>query len=84
MTGKDLEYKPGVVAINKLEYSPLGEALKKALQQDKKVKKIFKYEIDFFYDSVHNFNRLSVSNFDEITSVDPKFDTQNSFYKDFK
>ena len=36
------------------------------------------------YDSVHNFNKYSVSNFNETTSVDSKFDTLNKFYKDFK
>ena len=36
------------------------------------------------YESVHNFNKYNVSNFNEITSVDSKFDRLNIFYKDFK
>ena len=34
------------------------------------------------YDSVHNFNKNSVPHFNEISSIDCKFD--NNFYKDFK
>ena len=42
-----------------------------------------KYDNDLVYSSVHNFNKYSVSNFNEISSVDSKFDTLNKFYKDF-
>ena len=34
------------------------------------------------YDSVHNFNKYSVSNFNEISSIDSKSNTINKFYKD--
>ena len=46
-----------------------------------KIKKFIKYSIDLFYSSVHNFNKYSVSNFNEISLVDSKFDTINKFYK---
>ena len=36
------------------------------------------------YDSVYNFNKYSVSNFNETTSVDSKFDTLKKFYKILK
>ena len=32
---------------------------------------------------MHNFSKYSVSSFNEISSVDSKFDTKNKFYKDF-
>ena len=35
------------------------------------------------YDSVYDFNKHSVSNFNKITSFDSKFDTLNNFYKEF-
>ena len=31
---------------------------------------------------MHNFNKYSLSNFTEISSIDSKFDTINNFYKD--
>ena len=31
---------------------------------------------------MHNFNKYSVSSFNEISSIDSKFDTINKFYKD--
>ena len=31
---------------------------------------------------MHNFNKYSVSSFNEISSIDCKFDTINKFYKD--
>ena len=34
------------------------------------------------FNSVHNFNKYSVPSFDEISSIDSKFDTINKFYKD--
>ena len=33
---------------------------------------------------MHNFNKYSVSNFNEISSLDSKFDTLNKFHNDFK
>ena len=36
------------------------------------------------YDSAYNFNKYSVSNIKEITSIDSKFDTLKKFYKEFK
>ena len=36
------------------------------------------------YNSVHNFNKYSVSNFNEISSLDFKFDTLKNFIKIFK
>ena len=46
-------------------------------------KNVTKYDNDLVYDSVHNFNKYSLSNFYEISSTDSKFDTINKFYKDF-
>ena len=34
------------------------------------------------FNSVHNFNKYRVPSFDEISSIDSKFDTINKFYKD--
>ena len=83
LTGEDLEYKPGVVEKVKFEYSPLGENLNKGLIKDKKILKVIKFDSDLKYDSVHNFNKYNVSNFNEILSIDSKFDTPDKFYKDF-
>ena len=33
--------------------------------------------------SVHNFNKYSAPNFNQISSLDSKCDTLNKFYKDF-
>ena len=70
LTGEDLGYKPDVIQRTKFEYSPLGEAFKK----DDKNKKIIKYDNDLAYNSMHNFNKYSVSSFNEISSTDSKFD----------
>ena len=83
LTGKELGYKSGVVEKVKFEYFPLGEALNKGLIKDKKDKKVIKYVNDLKYDSVHNFDKYCVSHFNEISSVDSKFDTLNKFYKIF-
>ena len=45
--------------------------------------KVVKYCNDLMYSSVNNFNKYSVSNFNEISSLDSKFDILNKFYKDF-
>ena len=47
-----------------------------------KIKKVLKHEDDLVYNSVHNFNKYSVSSFNEISSIDSKFDAINKFYKD--
>ena len=47
-----------------------------------KIKKIIKYSNDLLYSSVHNFNKYSLPNFNEISSIDSKFDRRNKFYKD--
>ena len=47
-----------------------------------KIKKVIKHDNDLVYNSVHNFNKYSVSNFNEISSIDSKFDAINKFYKD--
>ena len=36
-----------------------------------------------YYDSVRNFNKYSLPNFNETSSVESKVDTLNNFYKDF-
>ena len=71
LIGEDLGYKPGVVEKVKFEYSQLGEVFNKVLKKDDKVNKAIKYNNDF----IHNFNKSSVPNFNEITSIDSKFDT---------
>ena len=82
LTGEDLGYKPDVIQRAKFEYSTLGEAFKQVFKKDDKNKKVIKYNNDLLYDSVHNFNKYSVSNFNEISSIDSKFDAINKFYKD--
>ena len=82
LTGEDLGYKPDIIQKAKFEYSPLGEAFNKVFKKDDKNKKVIKYNNHFPYSSVHNFSNYSVSNFNEISSIDSKFDTINKFYKD--
>ena len=79
LTGEDVGYKPDIIQRAKFECSPLGEAFNKAFNKNKKV---IKHDNDLVYNSVHNFNKYSVSSFNEISSVDAKFDTINEFYKD--
>ena len=81
LTGEDLGYKPDVIQRAKFEYSPLGEAFNKGLKKDVK-KSIIKYSNDLVYSSVHNFNKYSLPNYNEISSIDSKFDTINKFCKD--
>ena len=59
LTGEDLALKPGPIEIKQAEYSP-------AIKTDDKVKKVIKKSNDLTYDSVYNFNKYSVSNFNEI------------------
>ena len=71
----------------KFEYSPLGITLSKGLKKKKKndkVNKVVKYDNDLMYNLVHNFNKYSVSNFNEILSLDSKFDTLEKFHNHFK
>ena len=75
LTGKDLGYKPDVIQRVNSEYSPLGEAFSKVFKKDGKNKKVIKHDSDLVYNSVHNFNKYSVSSFNEISSIDSKFDT---------
>ena len=83
LTGEDLGYKPDVIQRAKFEYSPLGEAFNKVFKKDDRNKRVIKHDNDLVYNPVHNFNKYSVSSFNEISSIDPKFDTINKFYKDF-
>ena len=84
LTGKNLEYKPDVIQRAKFEYSPLGATFNKVFKKDdKNKKKIIKYSDNLVYNSVHNFDKYSVSSFNEISSIDSKFDTINKFYEDF-
>ena len=82
LTGEDLGYKPDVIQKAKFEYSPLGEAFNIVFKKDDKNKKVIKHDNDLVYNSVHNFNKYCVSSFNEISSIDSKFDTINKFYKD--
>ena len=82
LTGEDLGYKPDIIQKAKFEYSPLGETFNKVFKKDDKNKKVIKYNNHLPYSSVHNFSNYSVSNFNEISSIDSKFDTINKFYKD--
>ena len=83
LTSEDLGYSPDVIQRAEFEYSPLGQAFNKVFKKDNKVGKD-KYDNDLKCDSYHNFNKYRVSNFNEISSTDSKFDTINKFYKDFK
>ena len=82
LTGEDLGYKPDVIQRAKFEYSPLGEVFNKIFRKDDKNKKVIKHDSDLVSNSVHNFNKYSVSIFNEISSIDSKFGTINKFYKD--
>ena len=82
LTGEDLGYKPDVIQRAKFEYSPLGEVFNKIFKKDDKNKKVIKHDSDLVSNSVHNFNKYSVSIFNEISSIDSKFGTINKFYKD--
>ena len=45
-------------------------------------KKVSKYDNNLVYDSVHNCNKYNVPSFNEISSIDPKFNTINKCYED--
>ena len=82
LIGEDLGYKQDVIQREKFEYSSLGAAFNTEFKKDGKNKKVIKHDNGLVYNSVHNFNKYSLPNFNEILSVDPKFDTINKFYKD--
>ena len=84
LTGENSGYKPWPTEIKRAEYSPLAQIMSKAIKKDDEVKKTVKYSNDLYYDSVHNFNKYNVSNFNEIVSFDSKFDTLKKFYKDLQ
>ena len=67
----------------KFEYSSLVFS-EQRIKKDDKGGKVLKYNNDLVYKSVHNFNKYSVLNFNEISSINSKFETLNKFYKDFK
>ena len=69
VTGEDLGYKPNIIQRAKFEYSLLGEAFNKVLKKDGKNKKVIKYSNDLVYSSVRNFNKYSLSNFNEISTL---------------
>ena len=58
------------------------EAFNKVFKKDGKNKKVNKYDNDLVYSSVHNFNKYSVPNFNELLPIDYKFDAINTFYRD--
>ena len=66
LSGEDLGHQRGVLEKVKFEYSPLGEVFDKVLKKDFKVNKANQNDNDLMYDSVHNFNKYSVSNFNKI------------------
>ena len=82
LTGEDLGYKPIVLGKVKFQYSLLGGAFNNAFKKDDKNKKVIKYSNNLVYSSVHSFNKYRLPNFNKISSIDPKFDTINKFYKD--
>ena len=82
LTGEDLVYMPKVLEKVKFQYSPLGKVFNKAFKKDDKNKKVIKCSNDLVYSSVNNFNKYSLPNFNEISSIDSKFDTINTFCKD--
>ena len=84
LTGEDLGHKSGVAEREKIEYHPLGMALSKGFKKDDKVNKTVRHDNDLMYNSVHNFNKHSISNFNEISSLDSKFDTLTKFHNAFK
>ena len=46
-----------------------------------RVDKTVKYDNNLEYDSVHNFDKYSVPNFNEISSANSKFDSLNKLIK---
>ena len=84
LTGEALGYKPDVIQRAQFKYSPLGEAFNKVFKKDDKNKKVIKHDNDLVYNSVRNFNKYSVSSFNEISPIDSTFDTINKLQRSFK
>ena len=82
LTDEELALKPEPVEIKQVEHSPLAQIITKGIKKDDKVNKTTKY-VDLMYNSVFNFNKYNVSNFDKITSVDSQFDVLKGFHKEF-
>ena len=68
LTGEDLGYKPDVIQRAKFEYSPLGEAFNNLFEKDDKNRNVFRYANYLVYSSIHNFNKYSLPNFNEISN----------------
>ena len=84
LTGKDLEYKPKVLETVKVQYSPLGEALKHNVKTktDKIIKKD-KGDKFLVYNQKHSFAKFKdISDFKEI-SLDSMHSDSNDFHKKF-
>ena len=84
LTGEDLEYRPGPIEIKQAEYSLLAQIITKVVKKDDKVKQTVKNDNNLRYSSLLNFSIYSVTNFNEISSTDSKFDILHRFYKDFE
>ena len=84
LTDEALGYKPGVAEQVKFEYFPLSKVFNKGLKKDDKVDKVNKYNNHLAYSFVQICNKYSVSNFNEILTIDFKFATINKFCEDFK
>ena len=69
MTRKDLALKPGPIEIKRAEYSPFTQIIIKMVKKHDKGNKVVKCDNDLMYNYVHNFNKYSVSNFKEISSL---------------
>ena len=67
---------------SKIRIFSIRETFNKPFKKDDKNKKVIKHDNDLVYKSVHNFNKYSLSNFNEILSINSKFDIINKFYKD--
>ena len=80
LSGEDLGHKPNVLEKVKFQYCPLGKAFNKAFKEDDK--KVINYSNDLVDSFVHNFNKYSLPSFNQISSINSKFDTKNNFYKD--
>ena len=74
LTRKDLALKPEPIEIKRAEYSPFAQIIIKVVKKHDKGNKGFRYDNDLMYNSVHNFNKYSLSNFNEMSSLDSKFD----------
>ena len=62
----------------------MSKVFNKGLKKDDKVDKVNKYNNHSAYSFVQICNKYSVSNFNEILTIDFKFATINKFCEDFK